>query len=408
MFVVPAGNTNERPASNDRQTGGIRFNTQQQQFEGYNGTDFVSLGGVRDVNQDTYILTELSPGSNEDTFFFYNQGVNSLDIVQDKFKLYTAKTFDTSGTLTLNGVTSAQDPLDVQTLGASILKVRWQKDVEISGGLRFKSVPVLGEIATIGSITSGTGVYSTSTTFNGINSTSQFEGGGATFDVVIDGSGSIQSVTLATAGSGYEVAEIVTILGTELGGATPADDVTFPVASLANTSNSLARLDVLQQDYVTQLDSKPFLSFDANGAEAAWKINRGWNAGTESYLTIFDSTATFMELDDCRLEGGQLSSFGASSTIVQFDKTSFKGAKTLVTIESDDGKVHMLEVTSVCAASGTTAYATITNSVTSANDLVDADVVVVGNNVQVNLTKSAAATSSTSFTGRFTTTKVKV
>jgi hypothetical protein len=115
-----------------------------------------------------------------------------------------------------------------------------------------------------------------------------------------------------------------------------------------------------------------------------------------------------MELDDCRLEGGQLSSFGASSTIVQFDKTSFKGAKTLVTIESDDGKVHMLEVTSVCAASGTTAYATITNSVTSANDLVDADVVVVGNNVQVNLTKSAAATSSTSFTGRFTTTKVKV
>ena len=408
MFVVPSGNTNQRPPVGDRQIGGIRFNSQQQQFEGYNGTDFVSLGGVRDVNQDTYILTEQSPGSNEDTFFFYNQGVNSLDIVQDKFKLYTAKTFDTSGTLILNGVTVGSDSLDVQTLGSSVLKVRSQKDLEVTGGLRFKSVPVLGEVATIGSITSGTGVYTASTTFNGVTTNSQFEGVGATFDVVIDGAGSVQSITLVNAGSGYEVDEIITILGTELGGATPSNDVTFPVATLANTTGTFARLDILQQDYVTQLDSKPFLSLDANGAQAAWKINRGWNAGTESYLTVMDSTADFVELDDCRVEGGQLTSFTASSTLVQFDKTAYKGAKTLVTIESDDGKVHMLEVTSVCAAAGTNAYATVTNSVTSDNDLVDASIAVVGNNVQVTVTKSSAATSSTSFTGRFTTTKVKV
>ena len=121
-----------------------------------------------------------------------------------------------------------------------------------------------------------------------------------------------------------------------------------------------------------------------------------------------DSTADFVELDDCRVEGGQLTSFTASSTLVQFDKTAYKGAKTLITIESDDGKVHMLEVTSVCAAAGTNAYATVTNSVTSDNDLVDASIAVVGNNVQVTVTKSSAATSSTSFTGRFTTTKVKV
>ena len=152
-------------------------------------------------------------------------------------------------------------------------------------------------------------------------------------------------------------------------------------------------MNILQQDFVTQLDSKPFLSLDANGAQAAWKINRGWNAGTESYLTVMDSTADFVELDDCRVEGGQLTSFTASSTLVQFDKTAYKGAKTLVTIESDDGKVHMLEVTSVCAAAGTNAYATVTNSVTSDNDLVDASIAVVGNNVQVTVTKSSAATS---------------
>ena len=156
------------------------------------------------------------------------------------------------------------------------------------------------------------------------------------------------------------------------------------------------------------MDNKPFLSLDSNGAEAGFKVNRGWAAGTSSYLTIFDSTGTFVELDDCRVEGGQLASFPTTATITAFDKSQFKGAKTLVTIESDDGKVHMLEVTVVCAAAGTTAHATVTNSITSDNNLMDATISVVGNNVNISLAKSSAATSSSNFTGRFTTTKVKV
>ena len=147
---------------------------------------------------------------------------------------------------------------------------------------------------------------------------------------------------------------------------------------------------------------------DAIGAETGWKINRGWAAGTSSYLTVFDSTADFVELDDCRVEGGQLTSFSANASIVQFDKTAYKGAKTLITIESDDGKVHMLEVTSICGASGTVAHATITNSITSDNDLMDATVAVAANSVNISLNKSSAASSSSTFTGRFTTTKVKV
>ena len=114
-----------------------------------------------------------------------------------------------------------------------------------------------------------------------------------------------------------------------------------------------------------------------------------------------------MELDDCRVEGGQLTSFPSTASIIQFDRTAYKGAKTLVTIESDDGKVHMLEVTTVCAAGSTTAHTTITNSITSDNNLMDATVAVVGSNVTLSLSKSSAATSSSNFTGRFTTTKVK-
>ena len=407
-LVIPAGTTNERPTTLDRITGAVRFNTSQLQFEGFNGNDFVSLGGVRDVDQDTYILTESAPAADEDTFEFYNQGLNSLSIDKDRFILKTTRIIDVNGVLNINGTIVGQDTVDFKASNASIAKVRSQKDLEITGGLRLRNVGVRGVIASIGSATSTAAAYTASTTFNGVASTSTIEGTGATFNVVIDGAGSIASIAIATGGTIYEVDETVIINGGDLGGTSPANDVSFKVATISGASTAFSRLDILQQDHITQMDSKPFLSFDSNGAEAGWKINRGWNAGTTSYLTVFDSTATFMELDDCRVEGGQLSSFPTSASIVQFDKTVYKGGKTLVTIESDDNKVHMLEVTTVCASNGTTAHATVTNSVTSDNDLVDATISVVGSNVTISLAKSSAATSSSNFTGRFTTTKVKV
>ena len=79
-LVIPSGTTNQRPLTANRLTGMVRFNTTQLQFEGYNGSDFVSLGGVRDVDQDTYILTESAPGQDEDTFEFYAAGVNNLEL----------------------------------------------------------------------------------------------------------------------------------------------------------------------------------------------------------------------------------------------------------------------------------------------------------------------------------------
>ena len=407
-LVIPSGTTNERPVALDRITGAIRFNSTQLQFEGFNGSDFVSLGGVRDVDQDTYILTESAPSADEDTFEFYNAGLNSLSIDKDRFTLKTTRIIDVNGVLNINGTIIGQNTVDFKASDASIAKIRSQKDLEITDGLRLRNVGVQGTIASIGTVNSSSGAYTASTTFNAVSSTSTIEGTGATFNVVIDGSGNVTSVAIASGGTGYEVDETIFINGSDLGGVTPANDVSFKVASISNTSPAFARMDVLQQDYVTQMDSKPFLSFDSNGSEAAFKINRGWQAGTSSYLTVFDSTATFMELDDCRVEGGQLSSFPTSATITAFDRNNFKGAKTLITIESDDNKVHMLEVTIVCASNGTTAHATVTNSITSDNNLMDATVAVVGSNVNISLDKSSAATSSSNFTGRFTTTKVKV
>ena len=407
-FVVPSGTTNERPNALDRLPGAIRYNTTQLQFEGFNGTDFVSLGGVRDVDQDTYILTESAPGSDEDTFEFFAQGVNCLSVDKDKLTFKTSKLLSVPGTLVVDGTDNSVDSFEVKRNGISVAKVRTKKDFEVTGGLRLRAVPIQGTISTIGAATSTSGVYTASTTFTAVAGTGEFEGVNATFDVVVDGSQNITSVAVNAAGTGFEALETVTIAGNLLGAATPANDVTFTVTAIANTAPAFARLDVVNQDFVSQLDSKPFISLDANAAQAAWKINRGWNAGTTSYLTVFDSTGDFVELDDCRVEGGQLTSFSANASITAFDKTTYKGAKTLITIESDDGKVHMFEVTAVCAAAGTAAHATITNSITSDNDLMDATVAVAGNNINISLNKSSAATSSTTFTGRYTTTKVKV
>ena len=427
-IVIPSGTTNERPAANDRLTGAIRFNNTQLQFEGYNGTDFVSLGGVRDVDQDTYILTEASPGSDEDTFEFFAAGINNLSLNNTTLAFKTNMTGTTyaashlatvTGGYTLKGTLYDVNPFNVLVGAQNIVSVRAKKDLEVTGGLRLRSVPAQGVAATLdaATLTQVATSYTASQTFTGITTVSSVEGSGATLDITTDGNGTVTTVAINAGGSGYEAAsaptsgdgEVLRVLGTAIGGLTPSQDITIRIDTISSASTPYARNDVLLQDYITRLDAKAFIALDANASECKWKINRNWQAGgTESYLTVFDSTADFVELDDCRVEGGQMTTFTSNASITAFDKTAYKGAKTLITIESNDGKVQMLEVTAVCGAAGTVAHATVTNSITSDNDLVDATISVAANNVNISLNKSSAATSSTNFSGRYTTTKVKV
>ena len=81
-LVLPVGNTSERPGLATRQNGAIRFNTDSNQYEGYNATttSWSSLGGVRDIDGNTYILAELTAGANDNTLWFYNDAVNTLKL----------------------------------------------------------------------------------------------------------------------------------------------------------------------------------------------------------------------------------------------------------------------------------------------------------------------------------------
>ena len=103
---VPVGNTAQRPTA---ASGQIRFNTQLQSFEGYNGSGWSSLGGIVDVDQDTKITAESAPGSDEDTLTFTTAGV-------DRASINSAGLFNVVSQLTVGGNVQFNGTLNTHTI----------------------------------------------------------------------------------------------------------------------------------------------------------------------------------------------------------------------------------------------------------------------------------------------------
>jgi hypothetical protein len=82
----------------------IRFNTSVNRYEGYNGTSWVFLDGVSDLNGDTYITAELTPGANDDTIRFYANGVQVVDITEQRLNasVVTVDDIEINGTTITN------------------------------------------------------------------------------------------------------------------------------------------------------------------------------------------------------------------------------------------------------------------------------------------------------------------
>jgi hypothetical protein len=108
--VLPVGTTLQRGPANQ---GAVRFNTSTSTFEGYDGSQWGSLGGVKSVDGLTYITAEATPAASDDTIRFYNNGVLTAYIDPTTFRIgstiitqidnTTASTTSANGALTVVG-----------------------------------------------------------------------------------------------------------------------------------------------------------------------------------------------------------------------------------------------------------------------------------------------------------------
>jgi hypothetical protein len=112
---LPVGTTSDRPTA---EQGMIRYNTSYNLFEAYNGTSWSGLGGVTDLDKNTYIVAETSPGANNNDLDFYTAGTQRLQIDEtgafkfggaslDKFTIaYSTGNTAIKGTLSVDGATT--------------------------------------------------------------------------------------------------------------------------------------------------------------------------------------------------------------------------------------------------------------------------------------------------------------
>ena len=81
-LVLPVGGTADRPTNNE--VGMIRYNSSDERFEGYDGIGWSELAGsVKDVDKDTLITAEDSPGSDNDQLKFKTAGVQRMSLEAD-------------------------------------------------------------------------------------------------------------------------------------------------------------------------------------------------------------------------------------------------------------------------------------------------------------------------------------
>ncbi len=125
---IPVGTEAQKDAVGTAVTGQIRFNTTNAQFEGFGvGNNWGSLGGVKDVDGDTFITAEASAGNDDDVLSFHTAGSIRVAISSTGQvgigSTIPAATLDVIGDTRLTGiltVTNGIDGIGIQSEGTSI------------------------------------------------------------------------------------------------------------------------------------------------------------------------------------------------------------------------------------------------------------------------------------------------
>ena len=116
---IPVGNTSQRDNVGTAVTGQIRYNTSTSSFEGFgSGGAWGSLGGIKDVDQDTYITAESAAGADEDKLTFFTAGTARVIIGSNgDLTVGAGVTLSPVGNANLTGIVTANTYHGDQIIG---------------------------------------------------------------------------------------------------------------------------------------------------------------------------------------------------------------------------------------------------------------------------------------------------
>ncbi len=168
-LIVASGSEASRPAPGVIGNGAIRYNQTSNRFEGTVSGSWTGLGGVVDIDQDTYIVAE--EAADEDVLRFYAAGTQELTVdalgvtVTDQITTpianITTDNVTTANIATANITTQLQVDADANfTVGIDVLS----GDVDITDNLNVQGNAVIDGNLTVNGTT--TSVNSTVTTLN--------------------------------------------------------------------------------------------------------------------------------------------------------------------------------------------------------------------------------------------------
>lgn len=150
-FTVPVGTTSDRPTL--LEAGMVRFNSSDGVFEGYSGAAWASLGGVKDVDQDTFIQAESSPGADNDELEFFTAGVRRFFVNADGaietdantnlvFALGNNSIIDVGNSI-ITGIDDAVNPFDA--ISKNYLDTQYQRDFFVTKAANTYSLDLLDD-----------------------------------------------------------------------------------------------------------------------------------------------------------------------------------------------------------------------------------------------------------------------
>ena len=115
---IPVGSTLERPAPGIASNGMLRYNTDLNRYEGYSNGYWVKLGGLQDIDGNTKIIAEATPGANDNTLYFYADG--NLTATIDSTKLFAQRFQTVNLDIYSNNITpiTSNSDLNLTTTGS--------------------------------------------------------------------------------------------------------------------------------------------------------------------------------------------------------------------------------------------------------------------------------------------------